>query len=173
MLLSSLRTPIFLSVLLLAACSTEPRREQPATAPHREQPTVAPQARTEPAPKAVSSTPPPAHVEKTETAPVKKVFCPPEPMPKLKSGEYAVWIDSEPEGGIVVVDGKPVGRTPQRVVLNGTARGFCHEDISIKVRFVAADSDHTSQTVEEILTPLDKIPARVRFTTQGAMRVAR
>lgn len=94
-------------------------------------------------------------------------------MPALKAGEFAVWVDSDPEGGIVVVDGKPLGRTPQRIVLTGTARGFCHEDISIKVRFVASDSDHTSQTVEEILTPLDKIPARVRFTTQGTTRVAR
>lgn len=94
-------------------------------------------------------------------------------MPELKAGEFAVWIESEPEGGLVVVDGKPLGRTPQRVVLNGTARGFCREDVSIKVRFVATDSDHISQTVEEVLTPLDKIPERVRFTAQGVTRVAR
>lgn len=97
----------------------------------------------------------------------------PETTPTLKAGEYAVWIDSEPKGGIVVVDGTPVGRTPQRIVLNGTTRGFFHANVSIKVRFVATDSDHTSQTVEEVLTPLDKIPARVRFTSQGATRVAR
>ena len=94
-------------------------------------------------------------------------------LPVLRAGEFAVWIDSEPAGGIVVVDGKPVGRTPQRVVLSGTSRAFVRGQVSIKVRFVATDSDHTSQTVEEVLTPLDKIPARVRFTTQGVMRVAR
>ena len=76
-------------------------------------------------------------------------------------------------GGIVVVDGVPVGRAPQHVVVPGTARGFFRDQVSIKVRFVAADSDHTSQTIEEELTPLDKIPASIRFTAAGAMRVAR
>lgn len=154
-----LRTFFISALLLLVACSTAPRGDQPAKTPN-----VSPQ----PAPKAAKP-----HVEKSDNASVKKVFCPPEPTPTLNAGEYAVWIDSEPEGGIVVIDGTPVGRTPQRIVLNGTARGFCHDNVSIKVRFVATDSDHTSQTVEELFTPLDKIPARVRFTTQGATRVAR
>lgn len=93
--------------------------------------------------------------------------------PRLSAGEYALTVESEPVGGIVVVDGVPVGRTPRRVVLTGTAHGFFRDQVSIKVRFVAVDSDHTSQTVEEILTPLDKIPASVRFTPNGATRVAR
>jgi hypothetical protein len=41
------------------------------------------------------------------------------------------------------------------------------------MRFVATDTSHTSQTVEEQLTPLDKIPARIRFTPVGATRVMR
>ena len=73
----------------------------------------------------------------------------------------------------MVVNGLPVGRTPQRVVLNGTSRGFFRDTVSLKVRFVAADTDHTSQTVEELLTPLDKIPAGIHFTLSGATRVAR
>jgi hypothetical protein len=143
MLLRTLRIFVFSSALLLSACSNAPHGGQPLRAP---QPTSQPE---------------------------KAVLQPQVMAPALKAGELEVLIESEPEGGIVVVDGKPVGRTPQRIVLHGTARGFCHNDISIKVRFVAADSDHTSQTVEEVLTPLDKIPARVRFTTQGATRVAR
>jgi hypothetical protein len=43
----------------------------------------------------------------------------------------------------------------------------------MRVRFVAADTDHVSQTVEEVFTPLDKIPAKVRFTLSRATRVAR
>lgn len=82
-------------------------------------------------------------------------------------------IESDPAGGIVVVGGVPLGRAPQRVVLPGTARGFFRDQVSIKVRFVATDTEHTSQTIEEVLTPLDKIPARVRFTVTGAIRVAR
>jgi len=92
---------------------------------------------------------------------------------KLAVGDYAVAIESEPAGGIVVINGVPLGRTPQRVVLSGTARGFFREPVSIKVRFVAADTEHTSQTIEEQLTPLDKIPAGIRFTPAGASRVAR
>jgi hypothetical protein len=84
-----------------------------------------------------------------------------------------VLIESDPVGGTVVVGGVPIGRTPQRVVLPGTTRGFFRDQVSIKVRFVATDTDHTSQTVEELMTPLDKIPAKVRFTTTGAVRVAR
>lgn len=93
--------------------------------------------------------------------------------PSSAVGEFAVLVDSDPVGGIVVLNGVPVGRTPQQLVLNGTARGFCRDDVSIKVRFVAADTEHTSQTVEELLTPLDKIPASLHFTHAGASRVAR
>jgi hypothetical protein len=92
---------------------------------------------------------------------------------KLPEGEYSVLIDSEPAGGIVVVNGIPVGKTPQRVVLPGTSRGFFRDQVSLKVRFVAADTDHTSRTVEELMTPLDKIPATVRFTPGGVNRITR
>lgn len=103
----------------------------------------------------------------------KSTTAPSESAPKLPAGEYSVLIESEPTGGIVVVAGVPIGRTPQRVILPGTPRGFFRDQVSIKVRFVATDTDHTSQTVEEVLTPLDKIPASVRFTITGATRVAR
>lgn len=103
----------------------------------------------------------------------KSTTAPSETNRRLSAGEYALMVESEPTGGIVVVDGVPVGRTPQRVVLTGTSHGFFRDQVSIKVRFVATDSDHTSQTVEEILTPLDKIPASVHFTPNGATRVVR
>lgn len=103
----------------------------------------------------------------------KSTTAPSESALKLPAGEYSVLIESEPAGGIVVVGGVPLGRAPQRVVLPGTARGFFRDQVSIKVRFVATDTEHTSQTIEEVLTPLDKIPARVRFTVTGTIRVAR
>lgn len=135
-------------LLLAAACSTAHRGDAPLRAP---------------AP--VKSAPPPVPA----AAPAEATGA----VSKLAVGEYAVLVDSYPVGGIVVVNGVPVGRTPQRVVLSGTARGFCRDEVSLKVRFVATDTDHTSQTVEEILTPLDKIPASVHFTHAGASRVAR
>jgi hypothetical protein len=87
--------------------------------------------------------------------------------------EYEVKIVSEPSGGIVVIDGVPQGKTPLRVTVAATSRGFCRDQISIKVRFVASDAQHVSHTVEEILTPLDKVPAVIHFTPTGAMRTAR
>lgn len=82
-------------------------------------------------------------------------------------------VESVPKGATVVVNGIPVGKAPQRVVLPGTQRGFFRDQVSLKVRFIAADTEQTSKTVEELLTPLDKIPAIVRFTTSGSTRVPR
>jgi hypothetical protein len=92
---------------------------------------------------------------------------------KLPAGEYSVLIDSDPAGGTVVVNGIPVGRAPQRVVLPGTPRGFFREQVSLKVRFVATDVAHASQTIEELMTPLDRIPATLRFTPAGVKRITR
>ena len=108
-------------------------------------------------------------------APVQKStpLHPSDAAPKLTVGEYSMMVDSEPSGGIVVVNGVPVGRTPQRVTFAGTARGFFRDAVSVKVRFVAADTGHTSQTVEEVLTQLDKIPTGLHFTLSGVSRVSR
>jgi hypothetical protein len=91
----------------------------------------------------------------------------------LPPGEYTVLVESVPDGGIVVVNGIPVGKAPQRVLLPGTQRGFFRDQVSLKVRFIAADAAHPSQTVEELLTPLDRIPAGVKFTPTGATRQSR
>jgi hypothetical protein len=93
--------------------------------------------------------------------------------PSLPTCEYALLIDSDPAGGTVVVNGVPVGKTPQRVTLPGTVHGFFREQVSLKVRFVAADTEHASQTVEELMTPLDRIPASMHFTLGGANRMTR
>jgi hypothetical protein len=91
----------------------------------------------------------------------------------LPEGEFSVLVDSEPDGGMIVVNGIPIGKAPQRVVLPGTPRGFFRDPVSLKVRFIAADSNQSSQTVEEMLTPLDRIPAEVRFSRSGPSRVPR
>ena len=104
----------------------------------------------------------------------------PQPAPTVSTvktpfpaGEYAVLVESAPDGAIVVVNGIPVGKAPQRILLPGTPRGFFRDQVSLKVRFIAMDAAHASQTVEELLTPLDKIPAGVKFTPAGATRVGR
>ena len=92
---------------------------------------------------------------------------------RLPDGEYTVVIESHPSGATVVVNGIPVGKAPQRIVLPGTNRGFFRESVSLKVRFIAADANQSSKTVEELLTPLERIPAVMRFTVNGATRIAR
>ena len=94
-------------------------------------------------------------------------------QPALPVGEYPVLIESEPLGATVVVNNIPIGKTPQRVVLPGTPRGFFRDQVSLKVRFVAADATQSSSTIEELMTPLDRIPAVVKFTPAGANRVSR
>ena len=93
--------------------------------------------------------------------------------PALKEGEYALMVESEPAGATVVVNGKPCGKTPCRVVVQANGRGFLREQVSIKVRFIAANEGQSSQTVEEVLTTLDKVPTEIRFTTVGATRMVR
>jgi hypothetical protein len=91
----------------------------------------------------------------------------------LQPGEYKLTVESEPPGATVVMNGKPCGKTPCVVIVQANARGFLREQISIKVRFIAANEAEESQTVEEVLTTLDKVPAEIRFTSAGATRVVR
>ena len=91
----------------------------------------------------------------------------------LPADEYSVLVESVPDGATVVVNGIPVGKAPRRILLPGTPRGFFRDQNSLKVRFIGTDAAHPSQTVEELLTPLDRIPSAVRFTPSGATRVAR
>jgi hypothetical protein len=91
----------------------------------------------------------------------------------LPDGEFTVLVESDPAGATVVVNGIPVGKAPQRIVLPGTNRGFFKDQVSVRVRFLATDGAENSRTVEEVLTPLDRIPAALRFTATGARRVNR
>lgn len=90
---------------------------------------------------------------------------------KAWRGEYRVLITSEPSGSVVVINGIPVGATPRRVLLPGNAQGFSRQNVSIRVRFVANNPNEKSQTVEQKLTPLEKIPERIDFSRAGAKRV--
>lgn len=51
-----------------------------------------------------------------------------------------------------------------------TAQGFSRGTVSIKARFVAEDSSQTSTTIEEELTPLDKLPTALIFTPDRVQR---
>ncbi|GAB1489428.1 hypothetical protein MASR2M8_18810 [Opitutaceae bacterium] len=90
-----------------------------------------------------------------------------EPPP---AGFYAIWVESEPTGGTVVVDGVPQGKTPLRIVVPGTARGFFRSGMSIRVRFVATEAARLSATMEESFTPTDRIPSRLTYTPADVHR---
>lgn len=149
MKLSLLQLAVFVTLLVAAGCTSTPKPVPAGT--------IAPQGKT---PSAKSEIP-----GSTRSSPARKSTLP--------EGEYAVLVTSDPDGGTVVVNGIPVGKAPQRIVLPGTAHGFFRDQVSLKVRFIAADATRPSETVEELLTPLDRIPATVRFTPTGASRVAR
>jgi hypothetical protein len=78
-------------------------------------------------------------------------------------------VETGPHGGVVVVDGRPVGPAPQAVVLPVTERGYLSRPVSVKVRFVANDGFQPS-TTEIWLTPTDRAPSRLLVTPNGSRR---
>lgn len=86
------------------------------------------------------------------------------------AGFFPLWIESEPVGATVVVDGIPQGRTPLRILVPGTPRGFFRAETSIRVRFIAADADQLSTTTDEVFAPTDRIPTRLDYTPAGVRR---
>lgn len=93
------------------------------------------------------------------------------PLPdRPPEGRAWVWVDSEPAGAMVVVDGAPVGRTPRRVEMDVTPQGFSRHGATIRVRFVAETVRETSVTTELVLTPRDRVPSRVEFTRERVVR---
>jgi len=145
---------LFLTVLFfgLVGCATTTKTKSPAIKSDRSDSSVAP------------ATGPASSPEPTPLSTKKGT---------LPAGEYAVLVESVPDGAIVVVNGIPVGKAPQRILLPGTQRGFFRDQVSLKVRFIGSDAAHPSQTVEELLTPLDRIPTAVRFTPTGATRLTK
>lgn len=96
------------------------------------------------------------------------------PTPAARSsdaGTGTMLVESEPSGAQVVIGRTPVGKTPCRLLLDVSPAGFCKEAFFVKVRFVAGETGAKSQTVEEHFTKLDKIPAKLRVTQEGATRV--
>ena len=93
------------------------------------------------------------------------------PLPELPpEGKAWVWVESEPAGAMVVVDGVPVGRAPRRVELDVTPQGFARQASEIRVRFVAESARETSVTTELVLTPRDRVPSLLHFTRERVVR---
>jgi hypothetical protein len=97
----------------------------------------------------------------------------PVPAPDSEASVAAggLLIESTPTGATVVVDGLPVGRTPYRLAVEETSRGFFRAEVTVRVRFVATSAGESSATVAETFDPTDRVPRRVIFTPEGARRV--
>ena len=160
--------------VFLAGCASGPR-------PAQATPTTGEPAREVGNGTAAGAT---ANTEQAEVAPDPAGALHKKPMPAgpkpvatagvtLQPGEYALLVTSDQPGATVVVNGKPSGKTPCSVIVQANTRGFLRDRVSIKVRFIASDEGELSQTVEDVLTTLDRVPTEIRFTPAGATRLVR
>ncbi len=85
----------------------------------------------------------------------------------------AVLVESEPAGAIIVVDGRPMGKAPLRIVVSATALGFFRGYVEIRARFIAEDEADESHTVTEEFSPREKVPVVLHFTPGGDQRTVR
>jgi hypothetical protein len=157
-----------MAVLLLAtACSTPRRENPPASAPAPAAP-----ATSVPAPPRVpplpgpEARPPPSVITPAPATPAPPVA----PVPLT---ELAIQVESIPAGATIVVDGKPVGKTPLQLSIGATTLGFFRDYVEIRARFVATDSSEISKTAMVEFSPREKVPARLEFTPDGAQRTVR
>lgn len=153
--------------LMVGGCVTRPLAPPPpAIVPP---PAAVVEPEPEPAP-VVTPTPTPTP---TPPAPPPRRLQPPVPPtaePAVPVGESSVLVESDPSGAMVVVNGVPVGRTPKRLNLPVSPQGFSRETVSIKVRFIGEGQGEQSQTVEEVLTPLDRLPSAMHFAPGRVQR---
>jgi hypothetical protein len=162
-------------LLVHAGCTTaEPPAAEdepvPALAPSPP-PMAEPEPEPEPQPIAMKPGPRPAKppvVTKTPPANVTPV----EPVPQLPE-HLKIRIESSPVGAMIVVDGRPLGRTPVDLEVDSANNGFFKAPMTIRARFVASDAASESISVDERLGPLERVPLALVFSRDGVQRVIR
>ena len=150
-----------LALLILAGCT--------AVQPTPPAPVVilpaAPAAPTEaPAPAAPALPPPAATPATLLPAPA------PPPVAGAPATRQVMLVESVPTGAIIVVDGRPVGKTPVRLDVPTTPLGFFRNDLEVRARFVARDETEVSRTATEEFNPRERVPTVLRFTPDGVQR---
>jgi hypothetical protein len=103
--------------------------------------------------------------------PAPLLTAPPEAAPPV--AWTTLLVESTPPGAVIVVDGRPVGKTPVRIAVPDTPQGFFRDYMEIRARFIATDPSLDSRTVMEEFTPREKVPAVLHFTPEGAQRTGR
>lgn len=79
-------------------------------------------------------------------------------------------VESRPDGAIIVVNGRPVGRAPLRLELPATTLGFFQGYIEIRARFLGKAEGPDGRTTVVSFSPLERVPSKLRFTPVGSHR---
>lgn len=79
-------------------------------------------------------------------------------------------VESRPDGAIIVVNGRPVGRAPLRLELPATMLGFFQGYVEIRARFLGRAEGPDGRTTVVSFSPLERVPAKLRFTPKGSQR---
>jgi hypothetical protein len=93
--------------------------------------------------------------------------------PEMGVTKLTMLVESEPAGATIVVDGRPVGKTPLRLGVPATVLGFFRDYVEIRARFIAENETEVSQTATEEFSPREKVPAVLHFTPAGVRRTVR
>lgn len=160
------------SVLLWSGCVTTPGRRTaaPTTAQGKIQAKSIP-APLPPSPKALAVKP--AQKAGSAPSPASPELEPPTVGPKAIVERLPMWIESDPAGATIVVDGRPVGKTPLELGVPATVLGFFRNYMEIRARFIAENEEEASQTAIEDFSPREKVPITLHFTPAGAQRTLR
>jgi len=162
----------FVALLLWSGCKTAHKTRLPV------QP-AAPAGTVAPKPFAMT----PASSLTIPTAPAASIPSPARQMapapgivavgPEATATRLTMSVESEPAGATIVVDGRPVGKTPLQLGVPATSLGFFSDYVEIRARFIADSEAEVSQTATEEFSPREKVPALLRFTPAGARRTLR
>ena len=160
------------SMLLWSGCMTPSRKRtvvppaaSPANVPAKSVGT--PPASPSATPHAPSVPPPPTGTQPVQAPGIVTVG------PDAVVARLTMSVESDPAGATIVVDGRPVGKTPLLLGVPASPLGFFHDYVEIRARFIADDENQVSQTATEEFSPREKVPAILRFTPAGAQRIAR
>lgn len=79
-------------------------------------------------------------------------------------------VESRPDGAIIVVNGRPVGRAPLRLELPATTLGFFQGYVEIRARFLGEAEGPYGRTTVVSFSPLERVPSKLRFTPDSSHR---
>jgi outer membrane biosynthesis protein TonB len=156
-------------LLLLAGCTTakSPTPVEVATPELSPAPPATPEPKPQQPAPVVPAPKPPEVIQVPPT-----VATPEEPIQHAPE-HLKIRIESSPVGAMIVVDGKPLGRTPVELEVDAANNGFFKEPVTIRARFVASDSASESYSIDEELGPLERVPLALVFSRDGVQRILR